>query len=61
MKARPVLRCLASAAIFLNMKGCVDLVGLVVVDHATQVVDCTVDGKPARVQRQFCDPGSEKK
>jgi len=38
-----------------------ELVGSVVVEHAKQMVDCTVNGKPAHVQRQFCDEGSEKK
>jgi hypothetical protein len=38
-----------------------ELVDSVVREHARQMVDCTVNGKPAHVQRRFCDEGSDKK
>jgi len=57
MKARTVLSCLASAAICLSVTGC----GMWLGEYATKMVDCTVNGKPAHVQRQYCDEGWEKK
>jgi hypothetical protein len=61
MKARTVLSCLASAAICLSATGCVGGPGMWLGEYARTVVDCTVNGKPAHVQRQYCDEGWEKK
>lgn len=58
------LRYLMSAAICVNLTGCglaLQLFGADLIAVEMEVVDCTVKGEPAHVQRRMCDEGSEKK
>ena len=58
------LRYLMLAAICVNLTGCglgLSMFGASLIAHEKEVVDCTVKGEPAHVQRQYCDEGSEKK